>query len=84
MSSARQGEITHSTADEFRGEGRGQQRGAIRQDCRSISVLTRSPFALNPPTSCAPSATSNALLTCASIKTQKSLSLPQSGIALQL
>jgi hypothetical protein len=55
-------------------EGRGQQRGAMRQDCRSISVLARSPFALNPPTSCAPSATSNALLTRASIKTQTSLS----------
>jgi hypothetical protein len=49
----------------------------MRQDCRSISVLARSPFALNPPTSCAPSATSNALLTRASIKTQTSLSTPQ-------
>jgi hypothetical protein len=75
--SARHGETTHSRADEVRGEGRGQQRGAMRQDCRSISVLARSPFALNPPTSCAPSATSNALLTRASIKTQTSLSTPQ-------
>jgi len=42
--------------------------GATRQDCNSISVLPRSPCAFKPPTSCAPSATSSALLTRASKK----------------